>query len=251
MEVDYTGANAVCNVIKMSGLSKFIIYKMGNSRHSTPVYEFTTGNNPGKAMDAFNEWGKLASDSSNYYDMLLFKGDVSGADYSEESKSKKQNAIRFTFCLSRNNQYQNDRGYPQQSTPDLGTIIENVTLKLRSEFEAKDNDRRFNELEKKLKEFEEDDDDDELQEVNGTNDLVKNVTQLFGLLNKNNNPTNIAAINGLTDEQKITQKQNIVKAINILARHDDNIDTDLLKLASIAENNKPMFNTLISSLRTM
>lgn len=63
---------------------------------------------------------------------------------------------------------------------------------------------------------------------------------------KNNTP---AVLNG-TEEQG-TRTENINKAIKLLYKHDKQLDTDLLKLAEIAETKTETFNMLISTLRNM
>tara|TARA_R110000868_G_scaffold402001_1_gene677899 strand:+ start:360 stop:515 length:156 start_codon:yes stop_codon:yes gene_type:complete len=44
---------------------------------------------------------------------------------------------------------------------------------------------------------------------------------------------------------------NINKAVKILAKYDSEIDTDLLKLSSLAENQTATFEMLLKTLRNM
>ena len=66
------------------------------------------------------------------------------------------------------------------------------------------------------------------------------------MLNPNNN-SNKTVINGLTDDKKA----NIQKALKVLFKHDPELDTDLLKLSDLAENNNGTFKMLLNTLRSM
>ena len=102
-------------------------------------------------------------------------------------------------------------------------------------------------MDQKLNEYmaDEDDEDDDQAELSGLNN--PNIINLLGLLSKalsGNKPT---VVNGLKSDQ-IT---NINNAVKILSKYDDQIDTDLLKLANLAENNTPTFEMLLKTLRSM
>ena len=63
----------------------------------------------------------------------------------------------------------------------------------------------------------------------------------------NNGQQNKTTINGLTDDKKA----NINKALKVLYQHDPDLDTDLLKLSDLAENNNGTFKMLLNTLRSM
>jgi hypothetical protein len=56
-------------------------------------------------------------------------------------------------------------------------------------------------------------------------------------------------LNGAPDHA--TRLANINKAIKILLKHDADLDSDLLKLSALAENNNSQFNFLLTALRGM
>jgi len=76
------------------------------------------------------------------------------------------------------------------------------------------------------------------------------ISAISALANMNNNK-NTPVINGIETPEKNEKINNINKAIKTLAKFDEQIDTDLLKLSQIAENNPVMFKTFINTLRTM
>ena len=53
-------------------------------------------------------------------------------------------------------------------------------------------------------------------------------------------------INGVDEKE-----ENVNRAIKILWKHDKNLDSDLLKLGALAENNTQQFNFLINALRNL
>jgi hypothetical protein len=93
------------------------------------------------------------------------------------------------------------------------------------------------------------DEEDEEEEDNSVAGIQPDqIAQIMGLVNmfKNSSP---AILNG-TEEQG-TRTENINKAIKILYKHDKSLDTDLLKLAEIAETKTETFKMLINTLRSM
>jgi len=47
------------------------------------------------------------------------------------------------------------------------------------------------------------------------------------------------------------QVENINRAIKTLSKYDTDLDSDLLKLANLAETNTPTFQMLLKTLRSM
>jgi hypothetical protein len=85
-----------------------------------------------------------------------------------------------------------------------------------------------------------------LEGLNGLN--IANIVTLLQGLNLMKAP-NKQAINGVEDNSEF--KTNINKAIKTLYKNNPKLDSDLLKLADISENNPSMFNMLLNTLRTM
>lgn len=251
MEVDVTGTSAVASLIEQSGYSKFSIQRPGAHRNNLPVFEFLRGSNVKQAVEAFKAWANnvLSGGSNmNSYEIVLF--DDLNDDNSEEevshSRKKKSRSLRFTFGLS------NTFGAlpvingasPAQSTDDA--IKQAVALAL-AERDKLDLLREVKDLRSRVEELENIDDDDDDDEVGSP------IDQLGALLSAINGKTAQApAING-TETKNFTkeQAQNINRALSVLHRFDDQIDTDLLKLAAIAQSNPTQFNFLLNALRNM
>lgn len=261
--VDYTGAQAVSEIIKNSGLSKFIIYRHGTSRNSVPVFQCTDCKSPQQAIKAFMDWSTIAGNgNTNPYDMVLFTGSADQLD-TEATPSKKEKTIRFTFSLAKGNYtgYGNAYGHNPGYSGDLSTIVENITLKLEKKYDEMETKRQFEELKKEIQELKEEQEfDDDADQLDGVQNQWS--TALLGLINNYNN-RNAPAINGAetstepgqqnTDKRLATPEQikNINHALKILFKHDKQLDSDLLKMATLAETNKPLFLTLLTSLRSM
>ena len=254
MEVDYTGIDSVKAVIKQTGLNRFIIYKYGDSRNKMPVLNFS--DNTGsfeKAISYFDVWAKHAT-NNNPYEMLLFKGDADKLD--DENNSKKKDCIKFSFRLSGANAMNGTYGY--ESSSNIGLIMENATLKAQQQVNDLKHQMQLDEIKreiKELKEEQEDDDSDELEAL-GKNNWIGALVE--HLLPKKAVP----AINGPEEETQAQTKtkqaqlttaqvENIKKAISILSKYDNEIDTDLLKLAAIAQQKPDTFKMLLGTLRNM
>lgn len=247
METDYQGTNSVANLIEITGLTKFRITRVGINKNAVPVYEHIGAGSNDKAVAKFREWASL-TDNCLPYDMELFNSKEDSEERGEEVHNKKQGKIlRFTFCLNKAEKYQSQQPQ-QQGTGNVNELIENALLKQKAFYENNELMKRLEVMDQKLNEYmadeDEDDDDDEAQ-LSGLNN--PNIINLLGILSKalsGNKPT---VVNGLKSEQ-IT---NINSAIKILSRYDDQIDSDLLKLANLAENNTATFEMLLKTLRSM
>jgi hypothetical protein len=249
MITDYTGASAVASLIQQAGLSKFVISRVGSHKNNIPVYEFIENRASNeRAIDVFNKWAQIA-DNALPYEMKLFNSLEDSQETGEEVRNKKQGKIlSFTFCLNKEQTYQ-QQANPSEAQQYVNILIENAEMKVHQQYQNQETQRKLEEMEARLKEYEEDDEEeDDLSELNGLNN--PNITNLIGMLSGllNKKPAG-TAVNG-TDDQKI-KLANINKAIKILAKHDEQIDTDLLLLASMAENNKVMFDTMLNTLRKL
>ena len=245
METDYQGANAVANLIEITGLTKFRITRVGINKNSVPVYEHISAGSNEKAVSKFREWSSL-TDNCLPYDMELFNTKEDSQEAGEEIHNKKQGKIlRFSFCLNKAEKYQQQA--PAQQQANVSELIENALLKQKAFYENNELLKRLEAMDQKLNEYmdAEEDEEDDRAELSGLNS--PSMVNLLGLLSKalsGNKPT---VVNGLQSEQ-IT---NINKAVKILSKYDDQIDSDLLKLANLAENNTPTFDMLLKTLRSM
>lgn len=246
METDYQGANNVAKVIEVTGLTKFRITRIGINRNAIPVYEHIGAGSNETAVNKFREWASL-TDNCLPYDMCLFNTKEDSIATGEEIHNKKQGKIlSFTFSLNKAEKYQTAQPQQQQNG-NVSELIENALLKQKAFYENNELLKRLEVMDAKLNEYmnDEDDEDDDQAQLSGLNN--PNVINLLGLLSKalsGNKPT---IVNGLQPDQ-IT---NINTAIKILSKYDSQIDTDLLKLSNLAENNTPTFEILLKTLRSM
>lgn len=248
MEVDYIGAGSVASLIEITGLSKFIISRIGQHKNMVPIFEhITTGSND-KAVNSFNRWAQL-TDNNLPYEMTLFNSLEDSEMQGEEVRNKKQGKVlRFTFCLNKKADYEQRNTPAQNPVQDVNLAIENALMK----FQNKQNDNailnKLTEMEARLNEMETDESFEDETELSGLNN--PNLTSILGLLagalKGNAKPTG-TAINGLLP----VQVENINKAVKILSRHDPEIDTDLLKLSNLAETKPATFEMLLKTLRNM
>ena len=251
MQTDYQGANGVANLIEITGLTKFRISRVGINKNSVPIYEHIgTGSND-KELSKFLQWASL-TDKSLPYEMELFNSKEDSIENGEEIYNKKQGKIlRFTFCLNKEERTANTNGVQNNNNSgNVTELIENALLKQKAMYENNELMKKLETMEAKLNEYiaeEEEEEEEEKAEINGLNSPA--MINLLGLLNKmlsgNNKPKTV--INGLQNDQ-IT---NINKAIKILSKYDSELDSDLLKLANLAENNTATFEMLLKTLRNM
>jgi hypothetical protein len=148
----------------------------------------------------------------------------------------------FTQGQQTNQQNQNNSG-----GYDLAALRESIVSEISKKNEESAILREIADLRQRFAEM---DADDEEEEPNNSVAGIQpeQIAQIMGLVNmfKGGAP---AVLNG-TEEQG-TRTENINKAIKLLYKHDKQLDTDLLKLAEIAETKTETFNMLISTLRSM
>lgn len=247
METDFNGAIQVANFIEMAGMTKFIISRVGQHKNIVPIFEHIEKGTNDKAVARFKEWASL-TDNNLPYEMCLFNSIEDSEVNGEEVRNKKQGKInKFTFCLNKQNQYQ-QQNQPQQKQHDnqnIQELIENALLKQQIKHENNEVLKKLAEMEQRFADLESDDDDDtsELSGLNNPN--VMNIVAMLGkALGGTPKPT---VINGLQPEQI----KNINLAIKTLAKYDEFLDTDLLKLSNLAETNTATFEMLLKTLRNM
>lgn len=267
--VDLIGVPAVCNMIKQTDLKRFIIYRQGAAKGSTPVFDCSYTQNNSAAVKNFKDWAEniTAYNPQNFlcYDILLFNDAEDTNDAVDKGDGKKKNKIRFCFALnaaggqSSNNGGGNFISGLNQPTVDIaGEIAKGVQMAML-QYENKQLKEQIADLES----------EDEYADESAGGDVIGKVVSMMKEINENNKfMANEPAINGDEDllnanltEQKNkynflpaeikVKNENINKALKVLWAKDKNLDTNLLKLASIAQTNDFLYNMLIAKLKDM
>ena len=245
MEADFVGLNKITDVLKSSGFIKCSIYRYPNSTGSLPVFQKLGTKNNHELVSSFIEWGKNI-DNNVIYEITLFNNvdtviDETGAEKVVKTKSKEEKA---KFLI----QFKKEASISTGSTTDVNSIVGLVTDRM---LKAQEENLLMNEIKSikdKLAQFEEEEEEEEeeanLGALNPNN--LNMIMSAIQMLNPNNN-SNKTVINGLTDDKKA----NIQKALKVLFKHDPELDTDLLKLSDLAENNNGTFKMLLNTLRSM
>lgn len=248
METDFNGAIQVANFIEMAGMTKFIISRVGQHKNIVPIFEHIEKGTNDKAVARFKEWASL-TDNNLPYEMCLFNSIEDSEMNGEEVRNKKQGKVnKFTFCLNKQNQYQQQQQIQKQPEQhNIQELIENALMKQQIKHENNEVLKKLAEMEQRFADLENDDDDvDDASELSGLNNpnLMNIVAMLGKALGNNTKPT---VINGLQPEQI----KNINLAVKTLSKYDEFLDTDLLKLANLAETNTATFEMLLKTLRNM
>jgi len=275
--VDVIGAESVCKWIEQSKLTKFIIFRQGAMKGSTPVFRCDNTKNISQAKEAFTDWATSTLRMNPYnnlpYDMLLFSEKASESDIDDEldeSKPKKNSPhrkIRFSFSL---NPFNNIQGVGMGSPTDVKTAVQEALNQYKQE-------QRIAELEAKLAARDDDDDDDddnstEMQAITFLKELNKN--KRLSLLEKG------VKVSGDEDDEddhtdddeyfeeeedthqeddeekkpkkKISEAGSRLKnALLILKKGNPNYIRDLEKIALLKKKQPAMFNSYMKTLRNM
>jgi hypothetical protein len=277
--VDVIGVEAVCKLIKSSKLSKFVISKAGSVRGYTPIYKCTEYSKSADAQQAFRDWANsiLSMNPSNNlpYEIYLYDAKESDenieSDFNEAGNKRgtvQKDRIKFSFSL---NMYNNNSSGGIGSG-DIARIINETMDKREQDNELKrlrDENERLRRGEHLSGDDEEEEEENGIDAISKVSDMVKHINENIKL-NKNKG----AKISGDDDDDdleiddddevieeeppqkkkvssNVKKMERINKALRILAKHDTQIDTDLLKLASLAEKNNVIFNNILTSLRNM
>ena len=231
MEVDIIGANKLAEFIKNSGFTKFVIERIAPSK--AVIYEFTHGNNNTEAVNEFEKFANLFNNSIAYKIIL----------FDEIGKNKPKKEVSFVITNGTQNHLSGAQTFNKAD----------IYREVYADIQRKQNEerilQRLDELDAKLNQTEEEEEEEESNAQPGAIPGLGNIQNILTLVELfkglSGKHTQAPVINGI-NEEKI---QNINKAIDILSKHNDNIDQDLLKLANIAENNPEMFKMLLSTLR--
>jgi len=255
MEVDFIGKTAVCSFIAQTGLNQFIIQKVGAAKNSTPLFTFTDNKTTGKAVEEFSRFANSINQTQPY-EMLLFnnidelKEDEDTTQYERRKKSK---MVRFTFQLKEDKQ--------QSDISDPKTLFAGLLNEFKQEQSNNALLAEIKELKAKIEAAEEEEEEEEeeespqilgglsLKDVDGILARLAAYGVIKAPIQQQQNAT--LAGDQATQSELDIKKANIEKAVNILYQYDPQLDTDLLKLASVAEKNKALFDIILQQLRNM
>lgn len=250
--IDIIGTENVLKYIEVSKLSKFTI-DANKSGHFICVFECINSNNNETAITEFSKWADFINPNQNYKITLFDVVEISNNNGTEKiTKTKnKNNKMSATFILNENYNTK-PQSLNGQNNVDEESLLKKLTHRI---VEEQSNNAILNEiklLSERLNRIELEEEEEEETE-NGIGGIPANqIEQIMGLINlfKNNKAP---AINGLEDNVADIVpnqfKNNINKALKILAKNNKNLDTDLLKLAEMSENKKETFNMLLQTLR--
>lgn len=252
--VDFMGIEAVSKMITQSNLKKFIIFRQGSPKGSTPVYDCSFTNSNAGALKNFKDWSsnivQFNPTNNLAYDILLFNNEGDQAD--DEKEGKRINKIRFSFMLQPGSERSENRSMAPQ-IDIAGEIEKGIRMALLEQ----ENQRLKRELEEiELEEEEEDDEPDQ-------EDAIGKVINLISEINKSNQGVKIAGDDsldqnltdqkksGLSDQERARINQSIKKSIQILWSKNKQLDKDLEKLADLSQKNGFLFEMILQKLRSM
>jgi|LakMenE01Jun11ns_1017448.scaffolds.fasta_scaffold9889368_2 hypothetical protein len=253
MEVDVIGIDNVIENIKLTGLTKFSIDRVGSSKNTLPIYELLNSNSNDKAVIEFRKWANIYNNSIPYKITLFNKLETAVDEFGNEknikSKGKAEKAeFYFRINESPSNLSYGTQNYNLSGVADRETIRREI-LKENDENEIKNQIANLSSKIDKMMSEEEEEEEEEKSVLEGLNGInIANIVTLLQGLNLMKAPVK-QAINGIDDNSEF--KTNINKAIKTLYKNNPKLDSDLLKLADISETNPSMFNMLLNTLRTM
>jgi len=253
MEVDVIGIDNVIENIKLTGLTKFSIDRVGSSKNTLPIYELLNSNSNDKAVIEFRKWANIYNNSIPYKITLFNKLETAVDEFGNEKTSKSKGKTEKAEFYFRINENPSNLSYGTQ-TDNLNGVADRETirreiLKENDENEIKNQIANLSSKIDKMMSEEEEEEEEEKSVLEGLNGInIANIVTLLQGLNLMKAPAK-QAINGIDDNSEF--KTNINKAIKTLYKNNPKLDSDLLKLADISETNPSMFNMLLNTLRTM
>jgi hypothetical protein len=248
---DFYGIDNILNYIKLSGLSKFEVYHIGQDATAQPLYSNYECNTNEGAVMRFETLSRSLNPHTPYkivlFDTLKIETKEDGSTSMKKSISKKDK-MSATFCI--NSVY----GRPEATTTttnntglDVGVLKHEIMNELTKQREENEILKEIKKLSDRLDYLEDEEDEGE---INGDNNQLNQLMGLLGLLKQQANPT----LNGTTETQtdaKPDQKEILNLALKRLYAKNKNLAQDLTKLADISETNPGMFDMLINSLRNL
>ena len=248
MEADIIGLNKILDCVKGSGYTKLAVYRYPQNSGNIPVFEKLDAKSNHELVRDFNDWGKNI-DNSVIYEINLFNDvnvsfDDNGQEKLKRTNSKTGKAKFFIQFKKDSNTNYNSNG----SSTDMATIVGLVSENLKKSQEDNLILKELAELKSKITIMEEEDDEEEENGLAGLKpENIGQILSAIQMLSGNKSAPTTSVINGVLDDKK----ENIKKAINILYKYDPDLDQDLLKLSSLAENNNSTFKMLLTTLRNM
>lgn len=249
-DIDVYGSKAILNLIEQSKHIKFTINKAGAAKGGASVFQcnYTASNE--QAKEEFKRWADNMNGSNNAYELYLF---TNAEESQKKATANPKTPIKFLFCLqdAGGRKVSGDTDQRRNSgTVDAESITTLITLSIEKALatrEESETAKRLRLIEERLEEEEEE------EELNGTPpqselmQLLSVITASGGLMGTTKQPT---AVNGTVEDGK-AKLARINTAIQRLHKVNPDIDSDLLKLADIAEQKPEMFKMLTNSLRAM
>ena len=250
-EVDLVGTSSVANLIEQSGLTKFTISRVGMNKNTTPIFEFVGSKNTNRqARESFVNWSNTilyGGSNNNVYELYLFN-DFDTNEEGKEIKHAKNSKLKMTFVLSNTPKDLGVlNGHERTNEPtSIAELVKMAVSQYASERDNKDLAKEISKLREELDEMRNEEDEED-EEPNKQTELLKSLgTILLTKLGGSNKPNEPVVINGIDEKE-----ENVNRAIKILWKHDNKLDSDLLKLGALAENNPSQFNFLINALRNL
>lgn len=272
-DVDYTSCKQVAEIITQSQLCKFIVYRVGQSRKSVPVFECLDTTTHKAARDAFLSWARITNNHT-VYDMVLTNS-KGGED--EDNAKGKSKSVRFSFMnkeapVSTHTPVHMMQA-PQQE--NISEVVENMFAKYTKQQEENKVLQAIEGLSDRLSDLEEDD-DPEPEERGSMNKLEDAITTVaIAQINKwddtsinGNRPdiqkgqvgqdrniqqgqTSQPAVNGVAEATKLLNDPKLQQALVILQKNDDDIVNDLVRLANLSQKQNDLFQYMIKNLRSL
>lgn len=254
MQVDIIGIENVLKYIEGARKTKFSIYRAtGTNGAYMPVFECLESDTNVNAVAKFRDWAELVNNNVPYKLIVYDFAEVTIAEDGTKKikKAAERNGKMESVFILNNTFTQGQQTNQQNQTNtggyDLTALRESIIVEISKKNEESAILREIADLRQRFNEM--DADEEEEEEENSVAGIKpEQIAQIMGLVNmfKSGAP---AVLNGA--EEQNTKTENINKAIKILYKYDKSLDTDLLKLAEIAENKTETFNMLISTLRSM
>ena len=249
MEADIIGLNKILDCIKGSSFTKLAVYRYPQNSGNIPVFEKLNAKSNHELVKDFNEWGKNI-DNSVIYEINLFDNVLVSFDENGQEKLKRDNAKngKAKFYIQFKKDSNNSNYSNNSNNTDMATIVGLVSENLRKSQEDNLILKELADLKSKITIMEEEEEEEEETGLAGLK--AENIGQFISalqMLSGNKSQPTTSVINGVMEEKK----ENIKKAIGILYKYDPDLDQDLLKLSSLAENNNATFKMLLTTLRNM
>jgi hypothetical protein len=254
MVVDILGTENVLKYIESSKLSKFTIHRLNGTQNICIFESLDTSENK-DIINKFANWADFMNNNIPYkitlFDFAEVQTDVNGQ--TKISKSKYKNGkMEATFILNSVQNFAPTKENQNTSNFDMASFRAEIINEIAKKQDENLILNEIKNLKLKFEELEEEEEEEEETKAGLLNGIDSNqISQIMGLINMfKPAPVVINGIEDITTEQT-SKTQNINNAIKILYKYDKNLDTDLLKLANLAETKTDTFNMLISTLRSM